>query len=83
MTVKQAAERLGVSQSLVYMLCEGRQLAHRRIGAKGKRGKIIILEEDIAAFLESIKVEARHTPEGPTMAMPRLKHLRLPGDKRR
>lgn len=58
MTVKQAAERLEISRSLLYKLIEEGQLPHRRIGGKGKRGKIIVTEEDVKAFLDSVKVEA-------------------------
>jgi excisionase family DNA binding protein len=59
LTVKQAAERAGVSESLIYQLCEERRLAHFRLGGKGKRGKIGISPSDLDAFMNSIRVEAR------------------------
>ena len=58
MDVKQAAKRLGISVSLCYALCEEKRLPHRRFGRKGRRGRIVIREEDILKFEESAKVEA-------------------------
>ena len=52
MTVKQAAERLEVSKSLVYRLVEEKRLSCIRIGQRGRRGKIVIREADIEAFLQ-------------------------------
>ena len=57
MNVKQAAERLEVSQSLVYQLIAERRLPHLRIGGRGRRGKIVIKDEHIAAFLEEVRAE--------------------------
>lgn len=57
MTAKQAAERLGISKSLLYQLVAEKRLPHRRIGGKGRRGKIVIEEEDVRAFMEGCKVE--------------------------
>ncbi len=57
LTAKQAAERAGVSRSLVYAWCRARQLRHLRVGAATKRGKIIIEESDLAAFLKALEVE--------------------------
>ena len=58
LTVKQAAERLGVSPSLVYQWCNERRLAHLRLGRDGKRGKILIDEKDVDEFIASARVEA-------------------------
>jgi len=60
LSVRQAALKIGVSESLIYSWIEARQLPHYRIGAKGKRGKILIAEADLEAFIESLRVE----PEG-------------------
>jgi excisionase family DNA binding protein len=38
LTVKQVAERLRISASLVYSWCEDHLLPHYRMGGKGKRG---------------------------------------------
>jgi excisionase family DNA binding protein len=56
MTVKQAAERLEISCSLCYRLIEEGRLPHRRIGKTGCRGKIVLTEEGIAAFLRRCEV---------------------------
>jgi excisionase family DNA binding protein len=59
LTVKQAAVRLGISPSLVYGWCEDRILPHFRLGNKGsRRGKILIEETALDAFLQCRKVEA-------------------------
>lgn len=75
MSVKEAAERLGVSADTVYGLCSAGKIAHARVGLG--RGKIKISEEALAAFLQG----ATPTPKGPPQvrAAPRrakLKHLR-------
>lgn len=57
MTVKQAAERLEISLSLAYKLIQEGQLSCRRIGQRGRRGKIIISEDDLRRFMDSVKVE--------------------------
>jgi excisionase family DNA binding protein len=56
-TVKAAAERLEISQSLVYRLVEEGRMPCVRIGARGRRGKIIIREQDIEAFLKACQIE--------------------------
>jgi excisionase family DNA binding protein len=70
-TVKQAAERVGVSESLIYQWCQDRRLPHLRLGKTGRRGKILILVEDFEAFLAGLKVEAGET-NGPA---PALRHI--------
>ena len=57
LTVKQAACRAGVSSSLIYAWCAGRLLRHYRPGKQGKRGKILIDEADLDAFLAGCAVE--------------------------
>jgi excisionase family DNA binding protein len=70
-TIRKAAERAGVSVALVYAWCEERRLSHFRLGAKGKRGKILIEEADLDAFLRECRVEAGEAgAEGP------LRHIR-------
>jgi excisionase family DNA binding protein len=58
-TVKETAKRLEVSQSLVYRLIEERRLACVRVGQRGRRGKIIIREADLAEFLRQCQKAAR------------------------
>jgi excisionase family DNA binding protein len=59
LTVKQVSQRLRVSASLVYSWCEDHMLPHYRMGGKGKRGKILIEEAALDAFLQGCKVEGR------------------------
>jgi excisionase family DNA binding protein len=59
LTVKQVAERLRISPSLVYSWCEDHLLPHYRMGGKGKRGKILIEEAALTAFLQSRKVDGK------------------------
>lgn len=58
MSVKEAAKRIGISRSLCYQLVAERRIPHRRVGGKGRRGRIVIEEEDIRAFMESCRREA-------------------------
>jgi excisionase family DNA binding protein len=72
---REAAQKIGVSVSLIYAWVEGKLLPHYRAGLKGRGGgKILIAEADLMAFLESLKVEAapavRRTPR-------RLRDVRL------
>jgi excisionase family DNA binding protein len=73
LTVKQAAERAGVSPALVYRWCQEQRLVHYRLGGQGRRGKILIDPADLDAFLKSLKVEA-----GGSRDHPDLKHIILP-----
>lgn len=61
-TVAEAAERAGVSESLIYQLCEERRIAHFRPGGKGKRGKILICPRDLDALMESCRIRAAESP---------------------
>lgn len=54
---KQAAKRAGVSPSLIYQLCSERRLKHYRVGGEGRRGKLLIDEDELDRFLESCRVE--------------------------
>jgi len=63
--------RLGVSPSLVYAWCEEQLLPHYRMGGKGKRGKILVEEFALDAFLQTCKVESH---EGSMSALD-LKHI--------
>jgi len=62
-SVKEAAKRLGISQSKLYQLVSLRQIAHYRVG-----GKIVFGEADLVAYLDSCRVEtgevAPHRPSG-------------------
>jgi excisionase family DNA binding protein len=53
MTVKQAAERMNISPSLVYELCRLGVIKHSRHGRPGRRGTIRLSEEAIAEYVSS------------------------------
>lgn len=57
LTPKQAAERAGVSVSLVYAWCDEQRLAHYRVGREGKRGRIRIDPADLDAFMRTLRQE--------------------------
>ncbi len=56
LTVREAADRAGVGEALVYHWCNTGQLPHYRLGRKAGRGKISIAESDLLAFLEERRV---------------------------
>ena len=55
MTVKETADLLGVSVSMVYALIEEKRLPCVRIGRRGRRGKIVVRPEDVETFLKSLE----------------------------
>lgn len=71
LTAKQAADRARVSVSLIYQWCAERRLRHLRVGARGRRGKILIEEEDLEAFLLACEVA-----ESDLLDDTDLKHIR-------
>jgi excisionase family DNA binding protein len=85
LTVKRAAADVGVSQNLIYSLCAAGEIKHLRLGGPGRRGKILIAEEDWTAYLAARKVggEVPFTPVTETESRPRkqnrpsLKHVKL------
>jgi excisionase family DNA binding protein len=80
---REAAKRIGVSESLIYSWVETKALPHYRAGARGKRGKILIAEADLDAFLQTLRVEAREPAaeprKVPAASRPRLalKHISI------
>ena len=73
LTIKDAADRSGMSTSLLYQLCAERRLPHFRLGREGKRGKILIEEADLKAFLATCRVEAGG--EAGAASAPALRHI--------
>jgi excisionase family DNA binding protein len=59
LTPKEAAAQAKVSKSLIYTWCDERRLPHIRAGKLGKRGRILIKEDDLDTFMQGLKVE-RH-----------------------
>jgi excisionase family DNA binding protein len=79
-TVRQAAERAAVSESLVYAWVADGTLPHTRLGRKGKRGTIRIAVEDLDGILAEFKVGTRPTPPPPAPVKPPrplLRHVKL------
>ncbi len=72
LSVKQAAERLGVSAALVYALCAKNRIRHERHGLG--RGTIRIPEEALNEYRKACLVEAK---EGGAVASLPLKHIKL------
>jgi excisionase family DNA binding protein len=56
LTVKEAARTAGVSAALIYQLCDERRLPHYRLGGRGRRGKILIDQDELDKFVASCKV---------------------------
>ncbi len=75
LTVKNVAERLAISESLVYELLAAKQIAFHRIG-KGRGGSIRISEDDLEDYLAERRVERRE-PERKA-PLRKLTHIRVP-----
>jgi excisionase family DNA binding protein len=73
LTVRQAAERLGISDSLVYEWCAEGLLPHYRFGGRGRRGRILIEETELEAFLANCRQERRQVVK----PIPPLRHIQL------
>ena len=76
--VKAAAERLGVSESLVYELCACGALPHVRIGRPGSRGCIRLTEADIQEYLANQKVGGSAPARSPPKQKRVFKHVIIP-----
>lgn len=80
LTVQQAATRAGVCVNLVYNWCQSRRLAHYRLGGEGRRGRILIDDSDLEAFLQACLIEpavAVSPSTAPHDRKPTLKHIRF------
>ena len=76
--VKAAAERMGISESLVYELCACGALPHVRIGRPGSRGCIRLTEGDIQEYLASQKVGGKAATRPPPKQKRLFKHVIIP-----
>jgi excisionase family DNA binding protein len=56
LTVKETAEKLGLSVATIYQLCAARKLRHERHGLG--RGTIKILEDAIEEYRNSVTIDA-------------------------
>ena len=54
LTVKEAAEALGISAAAVYWMVYRKEIPHRRVNARGKKGqgKILIPKTALIKWLE-------------------------------
>jgi excisionase family DNA binding protein len=70
MTIAQAAEKIGISASLVYELCRLGVIRHARHGRPGKRGTIRLSDDAVAEYLANCEMQQQVHSAGP------LKHIR-------
>jgi excisionase family DNA binding protein len=78
LSVREAAARAGVSEGLVYSWIGTGMLSCYRLGAKGKRGKIVIAVADLDAFLARCRVEAeKPKPLSPPRSRQEFRHLHV------
>jgi excisionase family DNA binding protein len=75
LTVKLAAERLGVSPALVYALCARGEIRHERHGLG--RGVIRIAEQALDDYRRGREVVPKATDRAAQPRRVKLKHLRL------
>jgi excisionase family DNA binding protein len=59
LTVREAAERAGVCAGVVYGWLKARSVPFYRVGGPGRRGKYLIEDSDLEAFLARCRVEAK------------------------
>jgi excisionase family DNA binding protein len=59
MTVQEAAQRLGISDKLCYQIVAEGRLKCVRIGAAGKRGKVVIWTKHLEEFMRKLEAESR------------------------
>jgi len=71
--ISEVAERLNVSESLVYALVEAGRLSCHSIGVG--RGTIRVSTEDLDAFLATCRDEKAERSRPP--ARPRLRHIKI------
>ncbi len=73
LSVKDAAAWARVRAPTVYGWCASGVLAHSRIGASGRRGRVVILAADLDKFLASLYRPVAATPSPPAPARPASK----------
>jgi excisionase family DNA binding protein len=73
LTVKQAAERLGVSPGLIYSLVSARKIRYTRVGHG--RGRLRIPEDALEEYVAKATFGVEETKPEPRRF--RLKHLKL------
>jgi hypothetical protein len=78
-TPKQLAALGGLSLNLVYALCASGELRHHRVGAPGRRGKILIADADWEAYLAAHRSGGDRVAAVPARrpASPTFTHLKV------
>ena len=80
LTVKNVAERAGVSATLVYDWVASGMLTHYRMGRAGSRGGVRVAEADLEAFLLTLRQgpePRKANPPAPNPSKRRFKHLSI------
>ena len=80
LSVREAAAELRISVQTVYALCKRKQLRHERHGISG--GKILIPQDAIEEYRQSVTVGVRGEATAPPAPRPKLKHLVLSEPRR-
>ena len=75
LTVKAAAERLGVSPALIYALVSARKIRHERHGLR--RGAIRIPEEALDEYRSRCTVGVEEAASVPPPKRVKLRHLEV------
>lgn len=76
LSVREAAEQLGISPTLVYALCERKRIRHERHGLG--RGTIRIPEDALEEYRQGVTIAARGQPQiAAPRPMPTLRNLEL------
>ena len=75
LSVKDAAQRLGVSPALVYALCSQGRIRHERHGLG--RGVIRVSEDALEEYRRSREIGVAETVPPPDRSRVKLKHLRV------
>ena len=76
LSVRETAERLGISPALVYGLCARKRIRHERHGLG--RGTIRIPEDALEEYRKGVTVGVTEAASVPPPRTVKLRHLRLP-----
>ena len=79
LTVREAAAHADVGETMIRQWVKDGTLPHFRVGAKGKRGKILIAAGDLDAVMAGFKVERPGPVKAPAPkpVTPCYRHVRL------
>jgi excisionase family DNA binding protein len=78
LTVKEVAKQTRVCERIVRGWITSGELAHIPLGARGRRGKIMVDSDDLAAFINSRKVKRKEpAPKTAPARKQVFKHLRV------